>query len=105
MDIPENHETNKEPEAEPSKPAEETEGEQKLRTGELFTVNRISSIFDVEFTVEELSEIYHNINSERETVVVERWLFERIVEGYSKLVKRSAGYERAIAKAFAEQNR
>lgn len=105
MTTPKSDKVDEKPEAEPSKPPEETEGEERLRTGYMFTTPSIDLGFAVEFTIEELASIHSAINLNRETVVVDRRLFEQILAGYSQLLKRSAGYERAIAKVFSEQNR
>lgn len=105
MIAPESEKSGEKAEAEPQKPPEETEGEERLRTGHLFTTPLIDLGFAVEFTAEELALIHSAINLDHETVVVDRRLFEQILAGYSQLLKRSAGYERAIAKVFSEQNR
>lgn len=105
MNGPGNHKTDEETQAESSKSPEETEGEERLRTGHVFTSPLIDLGFTVEFTGEELASIHSSINLDRETAVIDRRLLEMLLAGYTQLLKRSAGYERAIAKVFSEQNR
>lgn len=97
-----------EPEVEKRIPDDETDGERMLRTGEVpegMHARKIDFSVAIRFTPEELAEIFCMINRDRETVVVDRSLFELLLSGYCQEVLQTREYETAISRSFVERYR